>query len=167
MADAGRPGAGAPDGGGRGHGVAQGPRPHPAQPSGGSRRPGRLAAGGRRPPSAVGIIAVATAALVAALVTFGIFLPALGAIGDAITRDPATLPDRIAACGRDWQRDPLARELTGAEVFERTEAPPVVVSTSLFAPCPAEANADGQLVTALYVRTGSDAYVAYDLVGSP
>jgi hypothetical protein len=70
-------------------------------------------------------------------------------------------------CGHDWARDPLARELTRDEVFNRTEAEPIVVEVSLLAACPAAVGSGEGMATTVHARTGPDAYVGYDLVGNP
>jgi hypothetical protein len=124
----------------------------------------------RRPPNVVGILIVATAALVATLVTIGIFLPALGQLGSGAPGASTALPDRITVCGHDWTRDPLARELSGDEVFDRTEADPFVVSTAPLATCPdgvATGGIDGGIATTVYAQTGDDAFVGYELVEVP
>jgi hypothetical protein len=116
-------------------------------------------------------VLVATAGLVAVVVTFGIFLPAFGEVGRMATRDPATLPGTITVCDRDWQRDPLARTFTADEIYERTEADPIVVSAGPFPACPPEvaAPAGDQEGTAapVWVKVGDDAYVRYDPAGGP
>jgi hypothetical protein len=119
-----------------------------------------------RPPNLAGIAAVATAGLVAVIITIGIFLPALGALGDAITSGPGALPARITACGRDWAKDPLSRELTQAEVYERTGDAPILVEVALIVACPPEVDAApaADPVTQVFVQTGPDRYVPYSLV---
>jgi hypothetical protein len=128
----------------------------------------------RRPPirfSWIGVAVLGAAGVIAFVVTTGAFLPALAEIGRAAARDPANLPDSITVCGRDWSKDPLSRALTRDEVFARTEAEPIVVSTGLLAACPPEVGADGTgaegMATVVYVRAGDDAFVPYELVGGP
>ena len=128
----------------------------------------------RRPPirfSWIGVAVLGAAGVIAFIVTTGAFLPALAEIGRAAARDPANLPDSITVCGRDWKKDPLDRALTGDEVFARTEAEPIVVSTGLLAACPPEVGAPGGdpdgMATVVYVRAGDDAFVPYSLVGGP
>jgi hypothetical protein len=127
--------------------------------------------GGGSPPNLLGIALVATAGLVAVVVTFGIFLPAFGEVSRMATRDPATLPGTITVCDRDWQRDSLARTFTAGEIYERTEADPIVVSVGLFPACPPEVAApagdQAGMPTSVWVEVGDDAYVGYDLVGGP
>ncbi len=119
----------------------------------------------------MGLALLGGAAAIAITVTLGIFLPAIGQIGAAAARDPASLPGRISVCGRDWTKDALSRTFTSLEVFERTEAAPIVVSTALLAPCPAGVfptgdPADG-MATVVYAQVGDDALVPYELVGGP
>jgi len=123
----------------------------------------------RRPPNLAGIAVVATAGLIAVIVTVGIFLPALGALGNAITSDPGTLPARLTVCGRDWVKDPLSRELTQAEVYERTGGAPILVEIALVPACPPEVDAApaDDPVMQVYVQTGPDRYVPYSLVTTP
>lgn len=122
----------------------------------------------RQPPNVLGLLIVATAALVATLMTFGVFLPAFGQLGST-GRDPAALPERITVCDRDWTRDAIGRELTRDEIVARTEAEPIVVSTGPLPDCPPAVATGGEdgMATTVYVRTREDRYVGYSLVGEP
>jgi hypothetical protein len=136
-------------------------------------RPGSPEPGERRPVpfSWPGVALLAGAGLIAIVVTFGIFLPAIGEIGASAARDPRNLPARISICGRDWTKDALNRELSRDEVYARTEAEPIVVSTGPFAACPPEVSAAGGdaggMATVVFVQTGEDRFVPYELVGGP
>jgi len=134
----------------------------------------------------VGILVLAVAGLVAALMTFGVFLPAIGTLGDAARDAGATgsatggaaaqggtgpgllsLPERISACDLDWEREAIGRELTRAEILERTEAEPIVVEVSSNVTCPSgvlDGGDGGGPVPFVYVRRADDAYVQYALV---
>jgi hypothetical protein len=119
-----------------------------------------------------GIALLGAAGVVAATVTFGVFLPAIGALGEAAARDPANLPARITVCGRDWNKDALDRTFTRDEVLARTDAEPIVVSTGLFPGCPPEVRAplvgtSDAMATVVYAQVGPDAFVAYELAGGP
>ena len=118
----------------------------------------------------LGIALLGGAVVVALVVTVGIFLPALGALGEAAGRDPANLPARISVCGRDWTKDALDRTLTRDEILARTDAEPIVVATGAAPACPPEVAAGGDpdgMATTVYVKVGDNAFVAYDLVGGP
>jgi hypothetical protein len=124
----------------------------------------------RRPPvrfSWVGVAALGAAGVVAFAVTVGVFLPALAEIGNGAARDPANLPDTITVCARDWRKDALDRALTRDEVFERTEAEPVVVPTGLLAGCPPGVRVGDAMMTVVYAQVGEDSFVPYELVGGP
>ena len=128
----------------------------------------------RRPPvrfNWIGVAVLGAAGVIAFVVTTQAFLPALGEIGAAAARDPANLPDAISVCGRDWRKDPLDRALTQDEIYARTEAEPIVVSTGPLAACPPEVGIDAQgtdgMATVVYVRAGDDSFVPYELVGGP
>jgi len=118
--------------------------------------------------SLAGVALLGAAAVIALIVTVGIFLPAIGAIGAAAGRDPAGLPARITVCGRTWTKDSLSRTFTRNEIYERTNAEPIVVSTGLMAACPPEVRPpSGGTATVVYAKTGGDAYVPYELAGGP
>jgi hypothetical protein len=114
-------------------------------------------------------VIVATALLVAFLVTTGIFLPALGELGRLASHDPNAAAARISMCGREWTRSNIPAQ-TRDEIVARDGSEPVVVSTGAAPSCPPGARPDGPtgaLATVVYVKTGPDAYVAYELVGGP
>ena len=79
------------------------PGAEPIVPSPHRRAPARF--------SWLGIALLGGAVVVALVVTVGIFLPALGALGEAGARNPANLPVRITVCGRDWTKDAVERTL--------------------------------------------------------
>jgi hypothetical protein len=138
------------------------PGAEPIVPSPQRRAPARF--------SWLGIALLCGAVVVALVVTVGIFLPALGALGEAGARDPANLPARISTCGRDWTKDALNRTFTRDEILARTEAAPIVVATGSAPSCPPEAASSGDadgMATSIYVKLADDAFVAYDLVGAP
>jgi hypothetical protein len=143
-----------------------------AVPAGRTAREPVVASPHRRAParfSLPGVALLGGAAVIAFTLTLGVFLPAIGALGEAAARDPANLPDRIAVCGRDWEKDALSRTFTKDEVVTRTEAEPIVVSTGPSPSCPPEVGAGDEdaMATSVYVKVGDDAFVAYDLVGGP
>lgn len=144
------------------HGRPGKPGAEPIVPSPHRRAPARF--------SWLGIALLGGAVVVALVVTVGIFLPALGALGQAGARDPANLPARISTCGREWTKDALNRTFTRDEILARTESAPIVVATGSAPSCPPEAasgeDADG-MATSIYVKVADDAFVAYDLVGAP
>ena len=135
-----------------------GPRPPAAKPPDPSIR---------RPPSLVGIAIVATAGLVALWVTFGVFLPVLGELGTA-GRNPAALPRTLEVCDHTWDRGATTTRRTLEEVVAREGGDPVLVTDSGPGVCPAGAcgapGADSACATVVYVKTGDDAYVPYELV---
>lgn len=128
----------------------------------------------RRPPvrfNWIGVAVLGAAGVIAFIVTTQAFLPALGEVGAAAARDPGNLPDSIRVCGRAWTKDPLDRALTRDEVYARTEAEPIVVSTGPLAACPPEVRVDEQgadgMATVVYVQAGDDSFVPYELAGGP
>jgi hypothetical protein len=142
---------------------APGPRPSAAKPPDPSVR---------RPPSIVGIVIVATAGLVALWVTIAVFLPVLGELGNA-GRNPAALPRTLEVCDHTWDRGATTTRRTLEEVVAREGGDPVVVTDSGPGVCPAgacvaagadAASPDATCATVVYVKTGDDAYVPYELV---
>jgi hypothetical protein len=111
-------------------------------------------------------------------VAFGIavlaLVPGVGSVADGI-HDARWLPDRISVCGRDYSRDATNRRWSFAQVTAASPGfPPVVVDPGLlarlFTPCQPGACtrvADGPCATVVWVRVGSDAYIAYELSGGP
>ena len=130
-------------------------------------RAGPPPAAPRRPPSLLGIVIVATAGLVAAWMTLGVFLPAIGEIGRA-GQNPAALPRTLALCDRTWDRGEEIQGLTIEEVFARDDRGPVVVTGAGAGVCPAGACGAGVpdegCSTVVYVKRGDDEYVRYELV---
>ena len=124
----------------------------------------------RRPPSLVGIAIVATAGLVALWVTVGVFLPAIGEIGNAV-KNPASLPRTLELCGGTWARGAAGTTWTLAEVFVRDDREPVVVTDSGPGVCPVGAcratAPDEGCATIVYVKAGADEYVPYETVTEP
>jgi hypothetical protein len=92
-------------------------------------------------------------------------------------RDPNTihavgsLPHRISVCSRDWTEDALNRQVTFEQARTmKSGGDPVVVATGPFAPCPpgpCTATTGGPCDTVVWVRTGGDAYIGYELSGGP
>jgi hypothetical protein len=133
--------------------------------------------GATQPPNVLGLVIVATAALIATLVTFGVFLPALGSLGGGGAGSGqnaalvGALPRRVEVCGETWDRGDDARALSRAEVFARDERDPITVDSGPFPSCPPEVvGSDGEVdgeVTVLYVEAAPDAYVPYPLVETP
>ena len=106
-------------------------------------------------------VAVFAAILVPLVVIAAVVLqgPGVNAIHDA-----ARLPDRVHACGRNFQGPGPAQTL----IAIRSRGPePVLVDTGPLAPCPATFCAGIACSTVVYVRVGDDAYVAYELLGGP
>ena len=120
-----------------------------------------------QPPNVLGLVIVATAALVATIVTFGMFLPALSSLGSAggsnVDAAVQGLPDQISVCGTDWDRGD--RVLSEAEVFARDEREPITVSTGPFPACPdavvASVSSPEGPVTTVYVAVADDGFVPY------
>jgi hypothetical protein len=116
----------------------------------------------------VGIALLGGAAVIAFVVTVGIFLPALGQIG-RMGQDPASLPGRLSVCDRTWDRGQDVTGLTAEEVFARDDREPIVVTASGPGACPtgacgADAAANEGCATVVYVQKGEDRYVRYELV---
>jgi hypothetical protein len=116
----------------------------------------------------VGIALLGGAAVIAFVMTVGVFLPALGELG-RLGQDPASLPRRLTACERTWDRGPDVTGLTSQEVFARDNREPIVVTASGPGACPtgacgADPAANEGCATVIYVRKGTDEYVPYELV---
>jgi hypothetical protein len=90
-------------------------------------------------------------------------------LAPGLDRNPATLPQRLSLCGRDWQQGASSVTLAEAEVHDRVK--PIVADPGLFADCPSGACTDvaaaGPCSVVIYVRVGPDSYVGYALVGGP
>ena len=85
--------------------------------------------------------------------------------------DPATLPDTLTVCGRQWSKDTTGRQFSLAQIQSQSSGDPVVVDPGASIPCPIGAcsqNASNTpCATVIYVRVGEDAYVDYALQGGP
>ena len=77
----------------------------------------------------LGIALLGGAAVIAFVVTVGIFLPALGELG-RLGQDPASLPRQLTVCDRTWDRGQDVTRLTAEEVFARDDREPIVVTAS-------------------------------------
>ena len=86
-------------------------------------------------------------------------------------QDPASLPWRIAACGREWERPEVFVTTTLAAARERSGLEPAVVDIAPFAPCPdgpcTRSGGAAPCATVVFVRVGQDAYVGFELIGGP
>lgn len=154
--------------------AATGPsRPMPsASPAGSAKQP----APPPTPPDPrsrwIGLAIVGAAAVLAVVVTVGMFVPAIGVVISALsgptTADPANLPEQILVCDRDYAPSAGREELTLAEVTARDGRTPTIVSAAPDAGCPTGVCvADGMCLTVVYVRTPSDRYIAYELQDGP
>jgi hypothetical protein len=114
-----------------------------------------------------GIALLGGAAVIAFVVTVGIFLPAIGELG-RMGQDPASLPRTLEACDRTWDRGQDIRVWTLEEVAARDDREPIVVTASGPGVCPTGAcgsvGADEGCSTVIYVRKGADEYVPYELI---
>jgi hypothetical protein len=116
----------------------------------------------------IGIALLGGAAVVAFVVTFGVFLPALGEIG-RMGQDPASLPRQLTVCDRTWDRGQDVTRLTAEEVFARDDRDPIVVTEAGPGVCPAgvcgaDAAASDACASVIYVQRGEDEFVRYELV---
>ena len=91
--------------------------------------------------------------------------------GASDIHDVGSLPERITACGRRWDRGPGIVPTTLAAAQARSGVEPAVVDIAPFAPCPAGpctgSAADAPCDTVVYVRVTTTEYVAFALVGGP
>ena len=114
---------------------------------------------------------MATAGLVAVVVTFGVFLPALGELGRVGQAAPADPPRMLELCGGTWARGATATIRTVDEIRTVDGRDPIVVSATGPAACPAGAcgspGADASCSNVVYVKTGDEAYVRYELLAGP
>jgi hypothetical protein len=109
------------------------------------------------------------------LALIGLGLVAARIVGTAwdsnVIRDPASLPQQINVCGRDWSKDALGRQVTLDQARAmKSGGEPSIVATGPFAPCPSgpcTATAAGPCDTVVFVRVGQDAYIDYALSGGP
>jgi hypothetical protein len=108
------------------------------------------------------ILVAAAALLVGLTITLVALLRGLGP--DAV-HPAAFLPERFTACGRTWHGPGSTRSL--AEI-RADGTDPVFLDPAPLSACPANLHPrPEQTATVVYVRVGSDAYVAYELVGGP
>jgi hypothetical protein len=143
---------------------SEGPTVSPGSPTGAPGPPPRAPTRF----SWAGIALLGGAAVIAFVMTVGVFLPALGELG-RLGQDPASLPRRLTACDRTWDRATDVTGLTAQEVFARDDREPIVVTASGPGACPAGAcgpdpAANEGCATVIYVRKGADEYVPYELV---
>lgn len=119
----------------------------------------------------IGLAAIGGAAVVAFVVTVGVFLPAIGALtsGSVVTvADPGALPAAILVCDREYAPAADPEELTLEEVRGRDGRDPTVVSAVPDAGCPTGVCIEGGLcVPVVHVRTASDRYIEYLLQEGP
>ena len=109
----------------------------------------------------VGLAVIGAAALVAIVVTIGIFLPAIGAVlsGAPAPGDVSPLPATISVCPRDYA--PAGDPLSLAAVRAADGRDPVVVGASSSG-CPTGVCVtDGRCLSVFYVRTTEDTYAPY------
>jgi hypothetical protein len=117
----------------------------------------------------LGIALLGGAAVIAFVVTAGVFLPALGELG-RMGQDPASLPRQLTVCDRTWDRGQDVTRLTAEEVFARDDREPIVVTEAGPGVCPTGAcgavGTGGDCATVIYVQKGEDEYVPYELVAA-
>ena len=115
----------------------------------------------------MGLAAVGCAAVIALVVTVGIFLPALGALtaGGIRPVDAESLPATILVCDRDYARGSTVLD-TITQVHDRDGKDPTVVGVSNSCPN-GVCMAGGACLTVVYVATTNDRYAAYELQGGP
>lgn len=110
---------------------------------------------------AIGLALVGAAAIVALVVTIGIFLPALGTLAGGGVRpvDAAALPETIAVCDREYTRaDGTLLTLDGARAAVGGE--PVIVGVN--GGCPENVcGRNGACLATVFVQTTDDRYAAY------
>ena len=109
----------------------------------------------------IGLALVGAAAIIAIVVTIGIFLPALGALtGDGVRPvDAAALPETISVCDREYTRtrDVL---LTAGEVRASVDGEPVVVGVN--GGCPASVCVrNGACRSTVFVETTDGRFADY------
>jgi|1186.fasta_scaffold33881_1 hypothetical protein len=112
----------------------------------------------------IGLAAIGVAAVVAVVMTIGIFLPAIGAMTSRAIRpvEAASLPAQISVCDRDYGRSSGAPKSV-ADVRAADGTDPVVVGAS--GGCPAGVcGATGTCLDVVYLQTTDDRYAAYELL---
>ena len=115
---------------------------------------------------------IGAAAVIAFVVTAGIFIPAIGAIVERARTpasvEPTSLPDQVLVCARSYIRAAEPATLTFEEARTRDGRDPVVVSGAPDLGCPAGVCVEGDMcLPVVYVVAGSDRYVAFELEGGP
>jgi hypothetical protein len=119
----------------------------------------------------IGVAAIGGAAVVAFVMTVGVFLPAIGALtsGGVVTEaNPGALPAGILVCDREYAPAADPEELTLEEVRRRDGRDPTVVSAVPDAGCPTGVCIEGGLcLPVVHVRTASDRYIEYALQEGP
>ena len=129
-----------------------------------------MTSAGRRQPAGVAMLALAILAVA------GVALVVVPRVRDATLganeiHDAMLLPERIELCGRSWHRGPADRTFGIVDLREQTHVAPVLVETGPLAPCPKgpciDVAQDAPCDTVVWVRVGSDAYLAYELAGGP
>jgi len=120
----------------------------------------------------IGLAVVGAAAIIAFVVTIGIFVPAIGVIVEQartpVVSDPASLPGMILVCDREYTRSATSEPRTLAAVRAGGDPDPAVVSGLPTGGCPTGVCVeDGMCSTVVYVLAGPDHYVAYELQGGP
>jgi hypothetical protein len=143
------------------------------RPASASAAPGSTPAAPTRPPLTdeevarsrlIGLAAIGGAAVIALVVTVGIFLPALGELtaGGIRPVDAASLPDAVLVCDHDYSRATTGL-LSIADVRAADGRDPVVVGST--SSCPSGVCvANGACLDQVYVATTDGRYAAYVLV---
>jgi hypothetical protein len=89
-------------------------------------------------------------------------------VGTPASHDPATLPEIILVCGYEYARPSEPPTLSLDEVQQRDGRAPVIVAGAADAGCPDGTCVNGGMcLPAVYVATGTDRYVAYELQDGP
>jgi hypothetical protein len=112
----------------------------------------------------IGLAAIGGAAVIALVVTVGIFLPALGALTSGGIRpvDVASLPDAVVVCDHNYARSTTGL-LSIADVRAADGRDPVVVGATSSCPS-AVCVANAACLDQVYVETTDGRYAAYVLV---
>jgi hypothetical protein len=139
----------------------------------GSASPGPTAPAPSRPPATaeeiarsrlIGLAAIGGAAVIALVVTVGIFLPALGTLTSGGIRpvEAASLPGAIVVCGHNYSRS-TAGLLSIADIRAADGRDPVVAGPS--SSCPTGVCvANGACLDQVYVATTDGRFASYALV---
>ena len=116
----------------------------------------------------LGIALLGGAAVIAFVVTVGIFLPALGELG-RMGQDPASLPRQLTVCDRTWDRGPDVTRPDGGgglrsrrpRAHRRHGVGPRGLSHRGLR---RRAGRTRDVPRVIYVQKGEDEYVRYELV---